>query len=84
MKESALRKEDRQVVPSNQVLFTEEQAARMLQLTSKALQAWRYRGVGPLHIRISRRCIRYRREDLLAFIEARVRSSTSDRNPEEV
>ena len=58
-------------------LLKETEAARMLNLTTRALQAWRCRGGGPKFIRISRRCIRYRRADLLQWIDERECASTS-------
>lgn len=59
-------------------LLTENEAARLLNLTPRALQAWRLRGGGPLFVRISGRAIRYRPSDLRAWIEQRIRASTSD------
>lgn len=60
------------------VLLCEQQAAAMLGYTPRALQQWRRTGTGPQFIRVSARSIRYRRRDLLDWIEARVRMSTSD------
>ncbi len=65
-----------------QPLLTEVQAAKLLSLTPRALQAWRYQGRGPQFVKISARAIRYRPEDLEAWIEAQLRSSTSDPGPE--
>lgn len=65
-------------------LLSEAQASESLGVTPRALQAWRQRGGGPLFIRISSRCVRYRRRDLLAFAEARLRTSTSDTGSEVV
>ena len=61
-----------------QGLIGEEIAARFLALTIRTLQGWRYRGGGPVYVRVSARCIRYRRADLRAWAEARLRTSTSD------
>lgn len=59
-------------------LLDEVQAAQFLGVSPRCLQGWRQRG-GNLHfVKISLRCIRYRRKDLIAFAEARLRSSTSD------
>ncbi len=60
-------------------LLRQEQAALMLEVTPRCLENWRHRGGGPKHVRISARCIRYRRRDLLEWVEARLRTSTSDR-----
>lgn len=62
----------------NQGIMTEKQAANFLSLTPRTLQAWRYRGDGPQFIRISRRCIRYRRCDLDQWLEQRLTGSTSE------
>lgn len=57
-------------------LLTEVEAARFLNLTTRALQQWRARGTGPAFVRISHCCIRYRRRDLDAFIESRIKTSS--------
>lgn len=59
-------------------LFTESQAAAFLKFTPRALQMWRYRGGGPQFVKISSRAVRYRRRDLLEWVEARLRTSTAD------
>ena len=59
-------------------LIDEKAAAEHLNLTDRAMQAFRQRGDGSKYIRISSRCIRYRRIDLKAWAEARLRKSTSD------
>lgn len=59
-------------------LLTEQQAAALIGFTPRALQGWRCRGGGPIFVRISARAIRYRKCDLIVWIEAKLRSSTSD------
>ena len=59
-------------------LVDEQAAAAFLSLTIRTLQGWRYRGGGPQYVRVSARCIRYRRADLRDWAEARLRTSTSD------
>jgi hypothetical protein len=49
------------------VLLCEVQAARALSLSSRTLQSWRLRGVGPAFVRAGR-AIRYRRADLDRWI----------------
>ena len=61
-------------------LLTEQEAARLLKVTVKAVQGWRYRGGGPRFVKVGR-CVRYRLEDLQAFVLAALRSSTSDPGP---
>ena len=59
-------------------LLTECQAAQLLGFTPRCLQAWRQRGGGPMFVRISARAIRYRRRDIIAWAESRLKSSTSE------
>ena len=59
-------------------LVDEKVAAEFPKVTPRSMQAMRQRGGGPQFIRLSSRCIRYRRTDLRAWADARMRSSTSD------
>ena len=59
-------------------LIRQEEAALILGVSPRAMENFRYRGRGPSYVKISARCIRYRRSDLRDFIEERVRTSTSD------
>lgn len=59
-------------------LINEDQAAKALGVTKRALRNWRVRGGGPKYVKVSSRCIRYRRRDLLDWTEARIRENTSD------
>jgi len=52
-------------------LFSEKQAADFLQLTPRALQAWRTQGGGPPYLRIGHRTVRYLLADLEAWCEDR-------------
>jgi predicted DNA-binding transcriptional regulator AlpA len=47
-------------------LLTEIQAADLLRMSSRTLQSWRGKGVGPPFIRAGR-AIRYRRSDVLSW-----------------
>ena len=67
-----------QAAADSDVLIRQEEAATILGVTPRTLEAWRYRGEGPPWVRISGRCVRYRKSDLLAFIEERVKSSASE------
>ena len=58
-------------------LMTEQEAGSILRVTVKTLQGWRYRGGGPPFVKVGR-CVRYRLEDLQAFVLGAVRTSTSD------
>ena len=61
-----------------QALIDEKVAAAFLGLTERTMQAYRQKGGGCRYIRISSRCLRYRRIDLKLWAEARIRTSTSD------
>lgn len=56
----------------------EKEAARLLGFSVRTLQAWRVRGGGPLFVKAGR-SVRYRPSDLEAWVEERLRRSTSDR-----
>ena len=59
-------------------LVNERQAAKILSVSPRALQKWRSNGRGPVFVRISARCIRYRLRDLAKWTADRLRYSTSD------
>lgn len=53
---------------SDDQLIVESQAAELLKLSCRTLQAWRPLGIGPPYVRVGR-AIRYRRGDLIAWIK---------------
>ncbi len=59
-------------------LIDETAAAEFLNLSVRSLQGYRYKGGGPRFVRISSRCVKYRRIDGREWAEARLCSSTSD------
>ena len=59
-------------------LINETAAAEFLNLSVRSLQGYRYKGGGPRFVRISSRCVKYRRIDGREWAEARLCSSTSD------
>jgi predicted DNA-binding transcriptional regulator AlpA len=59
-------------------LINENDAAAYLGYSVRALQNWRVRGGGPRFAKISSRSIRYRRRDLIQWIEERLVSHTSE------
>ena len=65
-------------------LITQEPAAEFVGLKPRGLEAMRQRGEGPKFVRVSCRCIRYRRVDLREWSESLLRKSTSDPGPDEV
>ena len=59
------------------LLFTDA-AAELLKLSSSTLEKQRVAGTGPQFLRIGGRRVAYRRSDIDAWLETRVRTSTSD------
>jgi hypothetical protein len=59
-------------------LITPKAAAVEVGVTDRALEAWRARGGGPEFVRVSSRCVRYRRIDIKRWADDRLRKSTSD------
>lgn len=59
-------------------LINENEAAGFLGYSVRALQNWRYRGGGPDFVKVSRRSVRYRRKDLIAWADRNTVSSTSE------
>jgi hypothetical protein len=59
-------------------LFDERGVAAILNMSPATLRNWRVNGLGPMFVRLSRRCIRYRPADVDAWLVARLARSTSD------
>lgn len=59
-------------------LIREGEAADFLGLSDRTLQGFRQDGGGPRFVRISSRCIRYKRAWLQEWAEAKAASSTSE------
>jgi predicted DNA-binding transcriptional regulator AlpA len=57
-------------------LMTEQQAADILAIGVKTLQAWRVRGGGPKYVKVGR-CVRYAEHDLEEFILRQTVACTS-------
>lgn len=62
------------------LLFPAE-AAHILGLSPRTLEHFRISGGGPHYVSIGRRCVRYRRDDLISWIESRRRRHTSASGP---
>lgn len=62
-------------VPSGDDLLTEGEAARLRRQSIRTLQAERLRGSGCPYVKLGR-SVRYRRGDVLAFIEANLHQTT--------
>ncbi len=63
--------------PGNPILLTTTQAAEFLRLSPRTLEGLRVRGGGPSYRKIGR--VVYTQTDLLAWLDAATRTSTSDR-----
>jgi predicted DNA-binding transcriptional regulator AlpA len=61
-----------------QQLYTEEEVAKILHISSRTLQAWRLKGFGPPFVKMGSKSIRYKSCDLVAYIEDHTKTSTSD------
>lgn len=57
-------------------LITAGQTATLLGVRVSTLESWRLRGVGPRYRKLSR-LVRYSEADVLAWIDAQTRTSTS-------
>lgn len=62
---------------SSMQLLTSKELAKILNVTTKTLERWRGTGEGPLFIRISASNVRYRSQDVEAFIKARICRNTA-------
>lgn len=56
------------------------EAAKYVALAESTLTKMRLTGEGPPFVKVGPRAVAYRRADLDAWLEARVRTSTSDRS----
>jgi len=63
-------------------LMNERDAAALLSVSQKTLQAWRCRNEGPAYARINARLIRYKRADLQAFIASKTVEPSDSRGAE--
>ncbi len=61
---------------TSQHVLTESEASLFINVPVRTLQAWRLRGGGPKYLKFGR-SVRYRRDELQAFIEAASRAHTS-------
>lgn len=59
-------------------LINEEAAAAFLDLSVRSMQGFRYKGGGLKFVRLSSRCVKYRRVDCREWSETKLRTSTSD------
>lgn len=55
--------------PEQKKLLTESEAAQFLTVSVAALRAWRFRGKGPLYLKLGA-AVRYRPVDLQQYLDA--------------
>jgi predicted DNA-binding transcriptional regulator AlpA len=58
-------------------LLSQCEAAQLLCLSERTLERWRVSGTGPAFVKLGRR-VAYRQADLVEWIDARIRHSTSE------
>jgi predicted DNA-binding transcriptional regulator AlpA len=63
-------KESTPIDPPKEIL-SESESAPAVGVVGHTLCKWRQLGIGPDYLRLSGRCVRYRREDLLRWLESR-------------
>jgi helix-turn-helix protein len=51
--------------------LTTPAAAAFINVSKRTLESWRARGIGPRYIALSARAVRYRVDDLRAFLDQR-------------
>ncbi len=61
---------------------SEVTAAKLMGLSVRTLQAWRVRGGGPRFMRFGR-AVRYRRRDLIEYMDQRAVNSTTEADARE-
>ncbi len=62
-----------------EVLLNEREVARIIGTTPRFLQQRRQAGTGPRFLRLSHRCVRYRKSDIDAWLDSLARDSSSDK-----
>jgi len=74
--QSANQKQTAQPSPRNDddSLIDGDELAEWLKLEPRTIQAWRYWGKGPAFVRISKRCIRYRKGTVREWMKNRERT----------
>ncbi len=64
--------------PSPARLLRPAEAAEQLGVTAKTLERWRGAGDGPAYVRCNSKTIRYRSDDLDAFVLEHLRKNTAE------
>jgi hypothetical protein len=58
-------------------LLTPEEVAAYLQVSPRTLESWRYKGIGPRFLRVTKRLIRYDLKDIRDWEKQSRKQSTS-------
>jgi predicted DNA-binding transcriptional regulator AlpA len=64
-------------------LLNQREAAAVLRLSERTIERMRVQGNGPRFVRLNHRSIRYRQQDLDAYVAACVRASTSEKGKQQ-
>ena len=78
MRQRPSRRRRRGATRDPQALLNQRQAADLIGVSERTLECWRSRGGGPPFVKISRRAVRYRRQDIDQWVGERVQRSTSE------
>ena len=70
-----------QIANNVREVFTTKQAADYLSLSPARLEIWRHEGGGPDYVKLAR-SVRYRKEDIDAWLASNRRSNTSQQDPD--
>jgi predicted DNA-binding transcriptional regulator AlpA len=65
-------------VDTERVLLTPKEAGKILGYSESFLAQRRAAGTGPAYVKVSSRAVRYRREDLDAWVEEQLRTGPAD------
>ncbi len=49
-------------------LLTQRELCDLLKISKKTAESWRFYGRGPGYIKLSKRCIRYRKSDVFEYM----------------
>jgi predicted DNA-binding transcriptional regulator AlpA len=63
--------------PDGRELLRPVEVARLLGVSTRVLEVWRTFGRGPRFARLTARCVRYRRADVTAWVESRIKSGSA-------
>jgi phage terminase Nu1 subunit (DNA packaging protein) len=60
-----------------ETLLNTKEAAALLGVQPRTLEAWRCKGGGPVFVKVGASCVRYRPADLDGFISGSTKTNTS-------